>query len=225
MEKRKAGVKSKIGLDVYIITTVISTLLFITGILLGITISGQRVNILDGEINYLRDSIENIELEFLFLDMMAGNISCSYFIGEANRLAVDSTELGASVDLYEQTQRWDDPTYLSLKSRYMLVTVRDWLMLEKIKKTCLGNYTTILYFYGSECPECATQGFVLTYLKDKYPQQVMVFSLDTGLDVPIVNALKTSYNVTEYPSIVVDNKRYSGFVNTTYLEEDILGLV
>ena len=119
VERRKRNTRNKIGLDVYILTIIISSLLFITGLSLGFAISAQKINILDYEITNMRNSLENIELEFLFLDMMSGNISCSYFIGEANRLAVESSELGNRVDLYERTQQWEEPEYLLLKSRYL----------------------------------------------------------------------------------------------------------
>lgn len=223
VDRRKSNIRNKVGLDVYIITIIISSLLFITGLSLGFAVSAQKINILDHEITNMRNSIENIELEFLFLDMMSGNISCSYFIDEANRLAVESSELGTRVDLYERTQQWDDPEYVLLKSRYMLVSVRDWLMIEKIKSICEGDYETVLYFYGNDCIDCETQGFVLTYLKEKYPQRLMVFSLDTNLGVPIVEALRTSYNITVFPSLVISGQMYQGFTNTTDLE-NILNL-
>jgi hypothetical protein len=218
IERRKRNKRNKIGLDVYIMTAVVSSLLFITGLALGLAFNAEKIDILDVEINNMRNSVENIELEFLFLDMMEANISCSYFIGEANRLAVEASDLGNRVDLYEQTERWEDPNYYTLKSRYMLVNVRNWLMLEKIKRVCEGNYQTVLYFYGDNCAECATQGFVLTYFKEIYGQRLMIFSLDTSLDVPIVEALRLSYNVTEYPSLVINNKIYSGFTNTSEIE-------
>jgi len=218
MIKTKVIEKRKVGLDVYIITTLVSTLLFITGLSLGMALSTQQMNVLDYEITNMRNSIENIELEFFFLDMMSGNISCSYLIGEANRLAVESSDLGARVDQYEQTQRFEDPNYISLKSRYMLVTVRDWLTIERIKRTCYSDYRTVLYLYGDNCADCATQGFILTYLKEKYPQKLMIFSLDTSLDVPIVNALRTSYNVTQYPSLVIEGRTYSGLIDAATLE-------
>jgi hypothetical protein len=93
--------------------------------------------------------------------------------------------------------------------------------LKEIKKECYTDYDLFLYFYSNdeeECDECDRQGYVLTYLRKKYPS-VRVYSFDIHLDNPSLNILKQIYNVTKVPTIVKDEKVYDHFMDRNEIEK------
>ena len=89
----------------------------------------------------------------------------------------------------------------------------------KLNEECSANYLVTLYFYSNEesCTDCETQGYLLTYLRDKY-SFVKTYSFDVELDSPVIDSLKLIYNVTTVPSIVFDGELYSGFLSKEELE-------
>ena len=91
---------------------------------------------------------------------------------------------------------------------------------EAINEKCGFNYTTILYFYSNkgDCPKCESQAFVLGHLKEKY-EGIFLYSFDINMDNAALNTIKQIYNVgNETPSLVVNEKRLSGFKDLGELE-------
>lgn len=188
--------------------------IFILGIIFGIWLGQDRVSELEQTTNELRLSIETAELQFSLLDVLSPEITCNYLSTATDELGKKSDELASEVDRYESSQKITEKEFLNLKQEYTVTLIRDWIAVEKIKEICNGNYSTILYFYSNDnCGRCKDQGIVLTYIKDTFDGDVMIFSLDTGLDMAIVNTLRDSFHVTGYPSVVINNKKYSEFMS------------
>lgn len=199
-------------------TGIITVIIFMAGLLLGIKLSTTSANYLEGLVSDLSTSIENVELQFLFLDTLSENASCNYFFTQANMLAEKSSELGSKLDKYEGAQTLEEKPVLALKQEYTLILIRNWLTLEKIKQKCNGMYSTVLYFYKKDCVQCLDQGTVLTFLKSKAPSDIMVFAIDGGLQMPIIKAIELSYSITEYPSLVINGETLAGFSPLDYLK-------
>ena len=110
--------------------------------------------------------------------------------------------------------------YFRQKKDYMRVLIENWLTMEKIKSSCDSTYDIILYFYHDEefCPDCLTQGHVLSYYKRLLGEEVMIFSFDSSLNMSIINALEKAYSIKEYPSIVVNGKTVNGFSSKDEVE-------
>jgi hypothetical protein len=211
--------KRRLSKEMFITTFVITTIIFLVGIFLGSTLEQSKITSLEVTVGNLRSKIENVELEFLFLDTTKGNISCKYFIEEAKVLGSEADELAKEVIALENSRKIEEDKFRSMKSEYTLTLIRDWLTLEKIKQTCTSDYFTVIYFYSEECDLCEQQGFLLSYFKLQDPEKVMIFAIDKDLDLPIVNAIQSSYEVSEYPSIVIDAKLYSGFQDKEKLKD------
>lgn len=213
----------KLDPKIYVIAGVITTFVFIVGILLGFFINSFQVSHLANLVSSLESSVKNVELEFLFFDVTDSEISCNYFGTEAARLGKLAENLGLQVSAYEENRQIGETSYTSLKTKYTLVLIQEWLFLEKIKKTCPDvNYVTVLYFY-TQNPDKETernqQAFILDYYKNLLGPQMMVFALDTSLNISIVNAMQNTYQIDEKPSVVIGDKSYYLLSNTTKFEE------
>ena len=207
-------------MNIFLKTAILTTLIFFLGLFVGIFISSEKVSELESEMHGLQMSIENIELEFLFLDTMKSKISCAFFISEAEKLGEETGKLASQVERYENMQKIDDSEFKELKSRYTLTLIRDWLTLEKIKQACNGTYITVLYFYSNKnCDKCEDQGMVLSFYKEKLKSDIQIFAIDGDLDLRIVSALKAAYNITTYPTLVINGKEHYGFYDKEDLKE------
>ena len=121
-------------------------------------------------------------------------------------------ELGGKLTSMEDSMGKENTQVIDLKKYYSILEARQWLFLKKASKECKMNTTTILFFYSNkdDCESCEKQGFVLNYVRKNMPD-VYVYSFDVNLDISAIRALKLTYNVTEVPSIVVNDNVYREF--------------
>lgn len=210
---------ASVDLKTHLTALIISSLLFIVGILTGWFLSKEKIGILETTISELTSTIQNVELQLMFLDAAGQKISCEYLISEANRLAEEAGQLGDKVSAYEENRKMEDVSYKETKSSYMSVLIRDWLLLERIKKTCNGTYTTVLFFYQEDCPACEDQGTILSHYKEILKNGLMVFALDHTLNHTTINSFEKAFNVAEFPSIVVNMENMGGFKTNNETKE------
>ena len=93
--------------------------------------------------------------------------------------------------------------------------------MNKIKEECDLETPVILYFYSNkgDCPDCKEQGFILSYLKRTTNAQI--YSIDVNTDNGAVRALKAIYNITNTPSIIINEDTYKEFTNLKTIMEVI----
>jgi len=202
---------------------IFSAAIFFSGIGIGLLINSLKADTLSANIQNTADEIKDTEIELLLFNVMKGNLSCEYLVSKSYDLGEQAASLGERLEIFENFNDINSENYVNLKKDYMRVLMKNWLTLEEIKKVCPSNYTILLYFYNSpeSCSDCRSQGFILSYYKNLLGQDLMVFSFDSSLNMSIVNSLETIYGVKIYPSIVVNNKVYGGFINSSHLGEII----
>ena len=127
----------------------------------------------------------------------------------ADQISYSESNIGASSDLTK------------LKEYYTLLEIKDFLLQQKITEQCGKKVTSILYVYttAANCSECTNQGYVLTSLRDKYPD-LRIYSFDYNLDLSALHALLSIYNVkdTTLPTIIVGGQSYTGFHSLSDIE-------
>jgi hypothetical protein len=102
----------------------------------------------------------------------------------------------------------------------MMSLIQFWSYWELYKKNCNSTVNTVLYFYSiNNCANCQAQGYVLSFLKTKYQDSIMVFSLDRDEDLYSLDLLKGVYNVTMSPTMIINNKKYEGLFDTNQLKD------
>ena len=209
-------------MNIFIRTALITLVVFVAGIGLGLFIGGEKVSSLEQTVSDLNQDINDIELQFLLMDVMSENVPCNYFISEAERLGEITDVMGREVERYEQSDRLRDKDFIALKQKYTSMLIRNWLTLEKIKDVCNSEYVTVLYFYDrSDCDRCEEQGLILSYLKDKLSADIMVFAVDAGIGLRTVEGLREAYGVESYPTLVVNGEKHVGYYN----QDEIKALV
>src|SRR3990167_10775762 len=134
--------------------------------------------------------------------------------------------LGERLSYAENQTGFDEADIESLKRSYFLLEIKDYLLMKRLTERCNIRPTFILYFYSTSdrCDDCEKMGYVLTALRDKYPD-LRVYSFDYHYDVGAIKTLTSIYKVKPtLPAIIVNGEPYYGLQTVEGLEENIPAL-
>lgn len=200
----------------YLFTLLITSTIFVTAFFASTYFSSLRA----GSVKEIQDTIAidilSSETQFDLLK----EVPCSNV--DETMLSAQLSELGEKLSHTETERGSDDATVLYLKKYYSLLQVKDYLLSRKLAEKCGQTKKTVfvIYFYTNkgDCPECSRQGYVLTRLKQMYPE-LRVYSFDYDLDLSVVDSLKAIYKIENIlPGLIVEDKAYSGFKTLEELE-------
>lgn len=200
----------------YIFTFVLTAALFATAFFASSFFSDKRV----ASVKEIQDNIAidilSSETQFdLLKEVSCTNVSDSM-------LSPQLSEIGDKLSRTENERGSDDPDVVYLKKYYSLLEVKDYLLSKQLVAKCgaAKKPVFIIYFYSNkgDCPDCEREGYVLTRLKEKYPE-LRVYSFDYNLDLSAVDSMKRIYKISSsLPALVIEDKTYIGFKSVEDLE-------
>jgi thiol-disulfide isomerase/thioredoxin len=212
----------RLNTKVLVSALVISGILFAAGFFAGYSINKERLSAVESEMSDVVKSVQNFQLQFLFFDVLGQNASCPILISTLSDINKQSYEIGSKLTSYSSdSEAMDYETYVRVKKEYSRLLTGYWLLATKLQGNCRMNSSTIVYFFNKECARCDDQGFILTYMKRKYGDGLLIFALDSDLDEPSVNAIKQYFNISEYPTLIINGQVYPGF----YSEGELHGIL
>lgn len=202
----------------YIIALFITLAIFCTAILFSRYITNQKIINLKDTQDSIAIDIMSSETQFSLLS----ELSCRE-VG-VGTLTKELNSIAEKVEYSEKNFNNKDDV-LRLKKYYTLLQIKDFLLVRKISDRCNKKITSIIYIYttADNCSECTRQGYVLTTLRQKYPD-LRVYSFDYNVDVSALKALLSLYKIedTKLPAIVInDEKVYTGFQELSDIEKQI----
>ena len=193
----------------YIFTFIITAAIFATAFFLSTFLSDKRVaNVKSIQDNIAIDILSS-ETQFdLLKEVPCGNVNDSI-------LSPELSVLGEKLSHTENERGSTDTDVIYLKKYYSLLQIKDYILSKKLVEKCGATKKPvfIIYFYSNkgDCPECEKEGYVLTRLKEIYPD-LRVYSLDYNLDLAAINSMKTIYRIkSSLPALVIEDKTYTGF--------------
>ena len=213
-----------ISKDKYIIAGAITIGIFLLGLFLGLVIEGKRLSYIESAGRKQNLDFSSLQLQYAFIDQLSQEKNCLAVqkTFEQNINNLESTRL--RLENFDSDSTLNKKDFDVLKNEYLLAQIRYWLLAERTKKLCGSDIASILYFYSSqsECPDCDKQAFVLTYLKKKFKDKLLIFSFDSQFESePMIPLLKNTYNVTAFPTIVIEGKPKYGFVDKNAILKEI----
>lgn len=195
----------------YAYTFLITVLMFGTAILLSASFGQRKINEIKSIESRIAVDILSSETQFSLLsELSCRDIGSSF-------LSKELGELGDKLSFMEENRGSDDAEVVNLKRYYSLLQMKDFLLSKKVKERC-GKSTeasgqSILYFYSNTggCPDCEKEGYVLTRLREDYPD-LRVYSFDYDLDLSALRTLGAIYEVKhELPALLINEVPYYGF--------------
>lgn len=205
----------KLDVKKYIIVFFITLFLFMGAVVLAGYLNNKKIDQIKSIQNTISIDILSSETQFSLLsELSCQDVSRSNLSSELNslaeRIAFSEENIGnANTDVIE------------LKKFYSLLQIKDFLLMKKINERCEISTYSILYFYttAKNCSECIKQGYVLTSLREKYPE-LRVYSFDYNLDLSALRAMISIYTIedTKLPALVINDKLSTGFRSIEEIE-------
>lgn len=211
----------------YIAAGAITLGVFILGLLLGLLIEGKRVSYIESMSRKQNLDFSSLQLQYAFIDQLSQEKNCLAVqkTFEQNINNLESTRI--RLENFDTDAKINKDDFDLLKNEYLLAQIRYWLLAKRTRDLCDADIVNILYFFSDqkECPDCEKQAFVLTYLKKKFKDRLLIFSFDSKFEAePMVPLLKNTYNVGRYPTVVVEDTPYAGFRDKDSLLREICGI-
>ncbi len=212
--------RKQLNIRILVSALVISAILFSAGFYTGYSINKQILGSIENDLKKVTADIQNFQLQFLFFDVLGESATCPLLRDTLSNINTQSYEIGNRlVSSGSEGQITDQNEYIILKKEYSRLLTGYWLLAKKLKDTCGLEASTIIYFFSKECTTCDDQGFVLSYLKNRMQEKLLVFALDGNLEEPSVKVLKEYFNIKTYPSLIINGKLYGGFYSVEDIEK------
>ncbi|PIN92197.1 hypothetical protein COX99_03170 [Candidatus Pacearchaeota archaeon CG_4_10_14_0_2_um_filter_31_10] len=200
------------GRNIFIIALIITIVLFSLGFLLGNYIAGSMIKKFQTE-------EEKLFFSLIALDVKQEMVENVCEIKDYD-LWKEKEELGTMLTDLEQKLGKDNEEVLAKKELYEIVEIKTLLLLNKMKSECNKDFNMILFFYTNEKnvngQQSESEGHVLDTIVHEYNEEkddkrvyIFTFSMETKNSASL--ALKTKYNITEFPSLVVNENLLIGF--------------
>lgn len=189
---------------------------------MGVALSQEKVSTIQHDVERLSISQRSQELSRQLADTLPGD-SCRAMELAVDQTADDVQALQEQVARYERSQKIRNGEFELLKQRYTNVLVEYYLTVDRVDERCTNTTTVeVLYLYhGERCSTCEEQGILLTDKLQQYDDRLVVFPLDASLGVDPVDLLVETYNVTSYPTLIVEGEVHRGFQDREALDRII----
>lgn len=200
----------------YILSFAIGTILFILGFTIVYSIY---------YFEYQKVTNKQLELAYqIFEDKLVYSLSGDVCSVTAYKDVSDDLGFQGSIiaDLEDNLGRYDK-NVIERKNFYSLILAEHFEFVNNLKDNCNFSINTILFFYSNDkdlVEEGDELGNILAVVYSRSPDNVVIYSFDVDLDSDLVRALKTKYNITEAPVIIInEGEPLSGVKNIREIEE------
>ena len=216
-------VREKINKFRYLLALFITALVFVSGVFLTFLLDNQRADFMSEESRIQNLNFDSLQMQYLFLDKVQGEGNCEAASATLDKNIVELDKMRERLERYnEETYTGTKEEFKLLRREYTLAELRYWIFVSRAKEICPMDTVTLLYFYGAQCDSCGAQGTILTHLKSKFENKLLIFALDADfVDEAMIDILKASYEIKVTPTLVIEDKKYEGLQT----EEQILNVI
>ncbi|MBU0532291.1 conjugal transfer protein TraF [Candidatus Micrarchaeota archaeon] len=209
----------KISFPLYATAFIISLIIFLAGVFVGTLLDSASISDISEEISDVSQQVSSVQL----LLLMEGNSStfCPVYFSELSSIDEDVQNFGYRLSYLEEEKGVQD---IDLKMQYFVLEAESYLLSEKVKKLCGGQSILLIHFYSNtKCDDCQQQGIEILRARDESNISMRLFSFDGEIGSPVAKAFMDRYNITTYPSIVINGKTYAGYHTADELKAIISG--
>ncbi|KKQ35615.1 MAG: hypothetical protein US50_C0010G0003 [Candidatus Nomurabacteria bacterium GW2011_GWB1_37_5] len=199
----------------YISVFIITLALFMTALYTGNFFNTRKIEQVKNIQDKISIDILSSETKFSLLEELSCKDVDNTFLSE------ELGDLAAKIEYSDKNINGSREEILGLKRYYSLLEIKDYILMKRVRDRCGLKSIFVLYFYSNneDCSDCEKQGYVLTALREKYPE-FRVYSFDYNVDLSAVRALIDVYKVkNEMPAMVINGKVYNGFQSVEDIEK------
>ena len=221
MVKKRTQIKKRR----YIAAFLITALIFILGFFAGLVIESQRSAYLQDTYQQQQVEYNSMQLQQLLIDEISRDENCAALRTTFDNNIRNLESARVRLETFQEDATLKEAEFDTLAREYTHAQIRYYLLAQRTQEICGEEAATVLYFYTGEtaCPLCDDQAFVLTYLKRVMDDKLLIFSFNEQLaeQEPAIQILMNRHNITEFPTIVVNDEPYPGFVSRNQLRDEL----
>lgn len=201
----------------------IITVILLAGILFSNTVlNSKREDAVLSKMNSMIRENEEMQTLFFLSDFFGEESTCIALESMLSSMNKDLWDLGVKIDEYRQASEefTKSPFYIEQKKTFNQRSILYFSMLLRLKAMCDVNQSLVTFLYKKkeECPDCDSQSFVLSDIRndledESRSNELALFSFDVDLDLPSIALLVKYYNITEYPCVIVEDTPFCGLHN------------
>ena len=195
---------------IFVETLIYTALILLVGILIGFGLENWRTGKVIGE--YKSFEVETLDLRlqnyyFQIMDKATCDEALKQNLDFADRLYSE----GIVLQKYEDLNQLTNEKLLLEKKRYVLLKTELWLNSILLKEKCKGKFHTVVYVYTQfpdnvKKAEQEAVSQTLLEIKGERENNIILIPIAGDLNLNIVNLQERIYNVTYYPSVIIDEK-------------------
>ncbi len=195
---------------VFVESFFVALIILLVGFFIGFIVESARTSsIMD---SYRQNEVDQLNLKLLnYYYQIMDRQTCNLSIQQNLIFADQVYGVGLKLEKYEGSRQLSESLTLE-KKRYVLLKTELWLNTLLLKEKCGDYFDTIVYFYSNEpannvlIAEQEIISNVLRDVKEKRGNTVILLPIAGDLDLDIVSLQRKIYNVTELPSILINEK-------------------
>lgn len=212
----------KISLSLYGAAFLLSVAIFAAGMLIGQAIDRSSMEGISGEVAAVSQKVSSVQL----LLLMDGNSSamCPLYTSQLDGISAEVEATGHKLTYLEEEKHLQDD---ELKKQYFVLEAEAYVLSEKVRAICGDRSVLLINFYSNRgCARCREQGIEILKARDAVSPgtPVRLFSFDGDLGSPVAEAFEARYNVTAYPTVVINGRAHNGFLTQAQLEALLKGV-
>lgn len=198
-------------MNVFLKTAAITVFVFSLGLGMGLWLDLARQA--DVERSLIDTSIEISDvftLDLLYRTFINGSSFCEAAVRSNLEFNQRIYQEGIELDRLETINKLG-PDVLSKKRRYALLQMQFWLNAIQIKNRCNADYDNVVYMYNYEDTpqekiDQAVQSNVLTDLKNKCGNRVMLIPIPIDIGIASIDTVKYHYNIEKVPTVLINEE-------------------
>ena len=200
----------------YLLAFALTLLIFGGGVVTGVFVENIRLGYSQELVLNEKVNLRSIQLQQNYIE--SGIADCNALNQLLETYITDLGKKMAEVINYDKNAVFND--FDLVLRDYFLTEIQFYLTAKEIEEQCSRDNVKVLYFYDESSFD--TQGDILGYLKKLFKNKMLVFSFNSEFkEEPMINLLLNSYNITEFPSVVVEETVFSGHTKVRTLMKEI----
>ena len=210
--------------SIFIIAFLITISLLCILLIAGNVLNDDRKTYVEDQMQAISD-INDVQTYSLMNDIYGNKMACLAFRQKLKDWDKSLWDLGMKLEQYRvATEEFSkDPFYIQQKTKFNENELLYMLFLTKINKECNLDQDVVTFFYKKSevCSKCDDQSFVLTDIKKDLEENVSIFSFDTDLNITNVQLLVEYYDVSEFPCVIINEKKFCGIEDKNFILKEI----
>ena len=203
-------IKNYIKKRIFIDTLIISVCVLLIGFSAGFLLENYRTKLVERDYKLSEIDMLDLRLQQIYYSNFLDESSCDKAIQE-NLIFGDKIYLeGLKIEKYEEANQISESILLD-KKKYVLLKEEFWANSVLLREKCNATFHTLIYFYSQEDSYKikAKQSAISLFLKEikiEYGNKVILIPIARDLGLSSINLVISANNVTEFPSILIDEK-------------------